>query len=146
MPTHTHLKFISCRYVKLSINDLKNFFTQRTTRENEMIYCFNLGGGYCWVGLLDRSIWIAIQFRGLDCDWQSQNWSLDLESQSSFFHFNPNPNKIKLFFIKLKFYVAYCIIKKSQATYRILIKKNVWLLNCELIKRSRWELYVSATK
>jgi hypothetical protein len=33
-----------------------------------------------------------------------------------FFHFNPNPKKIKLFFIKLKFYVAYCIITKSQAT------------------------------
>jgi hypothetical protein len=24
--------------------------------------------GYCWIGLLDCSIWIAIQFGGLDCD------------------------------------------------------------------------------
>jgi len=27
---------------------------------------------YCWIGLLDCSIQIAIQFGGLDCDWQSK--------------------------------------------------------------------------
>ncbi len=27
---------------------------------------------YCWIGLLDCSIRIAIQFGGLDCDWQSK--------------------------------------------------------------------------
>ena len=31
----------------------------------------NLSSGYCWIGLLDWSIRIAIHFVGLDCDWQS---------------------------------------------------------------------------
>ncbi len=33
-------------------------------------YC--LYAGYCWIGLLDCSIRIAIWFSGLDCDWQSK--------------------------------------------------------------------------
>jgi len=33
---------------------------------------YNGGPGYCWIGLLECSIRIVIQFCGLDCDWQSK--------------------------------------------------------------------------
>ncbi len=44
----------------------------------------NLEAWYFWIGLLDCSIRIAIQFGGLYCDWQSKIRILDLDCQSSF--------------------------------------------------------------
>jgi len=45
------------------------FFIQISLRQLFSSYMY---AGYCWIGLLDCSIRIAIQFGGLDCNWQSK--------------------------------------------------------------------------
>ncbi len=59
--------------------------------------------GYCWIGLLDCSIRIAIQFSGLDCDWQSKvKLGFWIWIVNPVFPFQSKSNNVKIIFHIIK--------------------------------------------
>jgi len=86
--------------------------------------------GCCWIGLMDCPIQIAIQFGGLDCDWQSiKKLDFGFGFSIRFSHFNPNPKKSVFFHEKQwTFHDANFFISKAN---RVNILKQLFDKNVE---------------
>jgi len=104
----------------------KNVFVRDILK---LLNTFYLYAGYCWIGLQDCSIWIAIQFARLDCDWQSKfKIGFLIWNVNPAFTFQSKSKKIIISIHELKFHDA---TSKTMPSY----VQNLKFLNYRLIKK-----------